>query len=76
MSSSSLVRLTGRNHKMVANLADILCSTASIWNLSIVGLDRYYAITSPVSYMAKRNKKTAGIMILRYCIRRDCQTLL
>uniref|UniRef100_A0AC34PWD7 G-protein coupled receptors family 1 profile domain-containing protein n=1 Tax=Panagrolaimus sp. JU765 TaxID=591449 RepID=A0AC34PWD7_9BILA len=44
--------------------ADILCSTASIWNLSIVGLDRYWAITSPVAYMSKRNKKTAGIMIL------------
>lgn len=28
-------------------LADILCCTASIWNLSIVGLDRYWAITSP-----------------------------
>ncbi|VDM25034.1 unnamed protein product [Toxocara canis] len=44
--------------------ADILCSTASIWNLSIVGLDRYWAITSPVSYMSKRNKRTAGLMIL------------
>ncbi|CAJ0564048.1 unnamed protein product, partial [Mesorhabditis spiculigera] len=44
--------------------ADILCSTASIWNLGIVGLDRYWAITSPVAYMSKRNKKTAGIMIL------------
>jgi hypothetical protein len=45
-------------------LADILCSTASIWNLSIVGLDRYWAITSPVAYMAKRNKRTACIMIV------------
>ncbi|KAH7731981.1 Protein TYRA-2 a [Aphelenchoides avenae] len=44
--------------------ADILCCTASIWNLSIVGLDRYWAITSPVAYMSKRNKKTAGVMIL------------
>ncbi|KAE9412881.1 hypothetical protein Angca_007889, partial [Angiostrongylus cantonensis] len=46
------------------NLTDILCSTASIWNLSIVGLDRYWAIASPVAYMTKRNKRTAGIMIL------------
>uniref|UniRef100_A0A914DWF1 G-protein coupled receptors family 1 profile domain-containing protein n=1 Tax=Acrobeloides nanus TaxID=290746 RepID=A0A914DWF1_9BILA len=44
--------------------SDILCSTASIWNLSIVGLDRYWAITSPVAYMNKRNKRTAGLMIL------------
>uniref|UniRef100_A0A915E614 G-protein coupled receptors family 1 profile domain-containing protein n=1 Tax=Ditylenchus dipsaci TaxID=166011 RepID=A0A915E614_9BILA len=44
--------------------ADILCSTASIWNLSIVGLDRYWAITSPVGYLSKRTKKTAGLMIL------------
>ncbi|CAK5091664.1 unnamed protein product [Meloidogyne enterolobii] len=44
--------------------ADILCSTASIWNLSIVGLDRYWAITSPVAYLNKRNKKTACIMIV------------
>uniref|UniRef100_A0A0N5CE24 G_PROTEIN_RECEP_F1_2 domain-containing protein n=1 Tax=Strongyloides papillosus TaxID=174720 RepID=A0A0N5CE24_STREA len=44
--------------------ADILCCTASIWNLSIVGLDRYWAITSPVAYMQKRNKKTAFYMII------------
>ncbi|EJW78673.1 tyramine receptor tyra-2, partial [Wuchereria bancrofti] len=40
--------------------ADILCSTASIWNLSIVGLDRYWAITTPMAYMAKRNKRTVA----------------
>ncbi|MCP9266374.1 Tyramine receptor tyra-2 [Dirofilaria immitis] len=44
--------------------ADILCSTASIWNLSIVGLDRYWAITTPMAYMAKRNKRTAAFLIL------------
>ncbi|VDK75376.1 unnamed protein product [Onchocerca ochengi] len=44
--------------------ADILCSTASIWNLSIVGLDRYWAITMPMAYMAKRNKRTAAFLIL------------
>lgn len=44
--------------------ADILCSTASIWNLSIVGLDRYWAITTPTAYMAKRNKRTAALLIL------------
>uniref|UniRef100_A0A0R3S2V9 G_PROTEIN_RECEP_F1_2 domain-containing protein n=1 Tax=Elaeophora elaphi TaxID=1147741 RepID=A0A0R3S2V9_9BILA len=44
--------------------ADILCSTASIWNLSIVGLDRYWAITTPMTYMAKRNKRTAAFLII------------
>ncbi|VIO86292.1 Uncharacterized protein BM_BM3126 [Brugia malayi] len=44
--------------------ADILCSTASIWNLSIVGLDRYWAITTPMAYMAKRNKRTVAYLIL------------
>lgn len=44
--------------------ADILCSTASIWNLSIVGLDRYWAITAPTAYMSKRNKRTAALLIL------------
>ena len=39
--------------------ADILCCTASIWNLSMIGLDRYWAITSPVAYMNKRNKRSA-----------------
>ncbi|EFO23448.1 TYRA-2 protein [Loa loa] len=46
--------------------ADILCSTASIWNLSIVGLDRYWAITTPMTYMAKRNKRTAIFLILYF----------
>uniref|UniRef100_A0A183CXL3 G_PROTEIN_RECEP_F1_2 domain-containing protein n=1 Tax=Gongylonema pulchrum TaxID=637853 RepID=A0A183CXL3_9BILA len=41
-----------------------LCSTASIWNLSIVGLDRYWAITAPTAYMTKRNKRTAAFLIL------------
>jgi len=44
--------------------ADILCCTASIWNLSIVGLDRYWAITNPVGYLQKRNKVTAAKLIV------------
>ena len=42
---------------------DILCCTASIWNMSTIGLDRYWAITSPVAYLNKRNARMAFSMI-------------
>lgn len=43
---------------------DVLCCTASIWNLSMIGLDRYWAITSPITYITKRNVRSAILMIL------------
>jgi len=43
---------------------DVLSCTASIWNLSMIGLDRYWAITSPITYITKRNLRTAMLMIL------------
>lgn len=42
---------------------DIFLCTSSIWNLSMIGLDRYWAITDPVRYLSKRTLKTAIIMI-------------
>lgn len=61
------VTLDWRFGKTVCELwlsCDILICTASIWNLSMIGLDRYWAITSPVSYLAKRNVRFAMIMIV------------
>ena len=43
---------------------DYTASTASIFNLSILSLDRYWSITSPLRYLRRRTKKRALIMIL------------
>ena len=42
---------------------DYTASTASILNLFILSLDRYWSVTSPLKYLRKRTKKRALIMI-------------
>ena len=42
---------------------DYTASTASIFNLFILSLDRYWSITSPLRYLRKRTKKRALVMI-------------
>ncbi|XP_023335304.1 histamine H1 receptor [Eurytemora carolleeae] len=42
---------------------DYTASTASIFNLFILSLDRYWSITSPLRYLRQRTKKRALIMI-------------
>ncbi|ELU15891.1 hypothetical protein CAPTEDRAFT_108125, partial [Capitella teleta] len=42
---------------------DYTASTASILNLFILSLDRYWSVTSPLKYIRKRTKKRALIMI-------------
>lgn len=42
---------------------DYIASTASILNLFILSLDRYWSVTSPLKYLRKRTKKRAVLMI-------------
>ncbi|XP_053210220.1 uncharacterized protein LOC128394010 [Panonychus citri] len=42
---------------------DVLASTASILNLCVISLDRYWAITDPISYPARMTNRKAKILI-------------
>ncbi|XP_032085362.1 D(1) dopamine receptor-like [Thamnophis elegans] len=42
---------------------DIMCSTASILNLCIISMDRYWAISSPFCYERKMTQRVASVMI-------------
>ncbi|XP_077992664.1 dopamine receptor 2-like [Glandiceps talaboti] len=42
---------------------DVLGSTASIMNLCVISLDRYWAVTYPMSYPTTMTKKIAAILI-------------
>lgn len=42
---------------------DVLFSTASILNLCVISLDRYWAITDPFTYPTRMSRKRAGLLI-------------
>ncbi|XP_060067205.1 dopamine receptor 2-like [Ylistrum balloti] len=42
---------------------DVLASTASILNLCVISLDRYWAITDPIAYTAKMSQCKVGLLI-------------
>ncbi|XP_056374354.1 5-hydroxytryptamine receptor 5A [Hyla sarda] len=43
---------------------DVLCCTASIWNVTAIALDRYWSITRHLEYTLKTRKRISNIMIL------------
>ncbi|CAL8293519.1 unnamed protein product [Lota lota] len=69
MPLSLLHELNGRLWKLGRVLCqvwisfDVLCCTASIWNVTAIALDRYWSITRHLEYTLKTRKKISNVMI-------------
>ncbi|MBN3321850.1 5HT5A protein, partial [Atractosteus spatula] len=70
MPLSLVHELNGRQWKLGRILChvwisfDVLCCTASIWNVTAIALDRYWSITRHLEYTLKTRKRISNIMIL------------
>uniref|UniRef100_A0ACB8FWY2 5-hydroxytryptamine receptor 5A n=2 Tax=Sphaerodactylus townsendi TaxID=933632 RepID=A0ACB8FWY2_9SAUR len=42
---------------------DVLCCTASIWNVTAIALDRYWSITRHLEYTLRTRRRISNIMI-------------
>ncbi|XP_064651270.1 dopamine D2-like receptor [Lineus longissimus] len=42
---------------------DVLCSTASILNLTAISVDRFFAVTQPIKYARHKNSKRVHVML-------------
>uniref|UniRef100_A0A8C1WUW7 5-hydroxytryptamine (serotonin) receptor 5A, genome duplicate a n=1 Tax=Cyprinus carpio TaxID=7962 RepID=A0A8C1WUW7_CYPCA len=69
MPLSLVHELNGRRWKLGRVLCqvwisfDVLCCTASIWNVTAIALDRYWSITRHLEYTLKTRKKISNVMI-------------
>ncbi|KAJ8419148.1 hypothetical protein AAFF_G00006470 [Aldrovandia affinis] len=70
MPLSLVHELNGRQWKLGRVLCqvwisfDVLCCTASIWNVTAIALDRYWSITRHLEYTLKTRKRISNIMII------------
>jgi 5-hydroxytryptamine receptor 5 len=70
MPLSLVHELSGRRWQLGRRLCqlwiacDVLCCTASIWNVTAIALDRYWSITRHLEYTLRTRKRVSNVMIL------------
>ncbi|XP_019598036.2 5-hydroxytryptamine receptor 5A [Rhinolophus sinicus] len=69
MPLSLVHELSGRRWQLGRRLCqlwvacDVLCCTASIWNVTAIALDRYWSITRHLEYTLRARKRVSNVMI-------------
>ncbi|XP_002926094.2 5-hydroxytryptamine receptor 5A [Ailuropoda melanoleuca] len=70
MPLSLVHELSGRRWQLGRRLCqlwiacDVLCCTASIWNVTAIALDRYWSITRHLEYTLSARKRVSNVMIV------------
>ncbi|KAM8933209.1 5-hydroxytryptamine receptor 5A [Lycaon pictus] len=70
MPLSLVHELSGRRWQLGRRLCqlwiacDVLCCTASIWNVTAIALDRYWSITRHLEYTLRARRRVSNVMIL------------